>query len=76
MDDETVAALLAAGRLLQSKDWFWGKREIKRAQGETYPSAVLRVIQTLDENERAKLRELVAWVRDYERADALLSQDK
>jgi hypothetical protein len=76
MDDEKAAALLAAGRLLQSKDWFWGKREIKRQAGETYPAAVLRVIKTLPDDERAKLRELVAWVRDYERADALLSQDK
>lgn len=75
MDDETVAALLAAGRLLQSKQWFWGKRQIKRERGETYPQAVLRVIQTLDPDERAKLRELVSWVRDYERTDALL-QDK
>jgi hypothetical protein len=76
MDDEKAAALVAAGRLLQSKDWFWGKREIKRAPGETYPAAVLRVIQTLPADERAKLRELTEWVRDYERADALLSQDK
>jgi hypothetical protein len=75
MDDETVAALVAAGRLLQSKDWFWGKREIKRPPGETYPMAVLRVIQTLPPPERAKLRELVLWIRDYERADGLL-QDK
>jgi hypothetical protein len=74
MDDETVAALLAAGRLLQSRQWFWGKREIKRAPGESYPAAVLRVIQTLDENERAKLRELVAWVREYEKADELYSR--
>jgi hypothetical protein len=71
MDDEKAAALIAAGRLLQSKQWFWGKREIKRAPGETYPEAVLRVIETLDEEERSKLRELVSWVRDYERADEL-----
>jgi hypothetical protein len=67
MEDQTVAALLAAGRLLQSKQWFFGKREIKREAGETYPAAVMRTIETLDKNERAKLRELVAWVRDYER---------
>jgi hypothetical protein len=71
MDDEKAAALVAAGRLLQSKDWFWGRREIQRRERETYPQAVLRVIQTLDENERAKLRELTEWVRDYERADEL-----
>lgn len=71
MDDEKAAALLAAGRLLQSKDWFWGRREIKRMPGEKYPAAVLRVIQTLDAEERAKLRELTEWVRDYEKADAL-----
>jgi hypothetical protein len=75
MDDETVAALLAAGRLLQSRQWFWGRREIKHERGEKYPEAVLRVIKTLDAEERNKLRELVAWIRDYERTDALL-QDK
>jgi hypothetical protein len=71
MDDEKAAALVAAGRLLQSKDWFWGKHEIKREHGESYPQAVLRVIKTLDENERAKLRELTQWVREYEKADEL-----
>jgi hypothetical protein len=71
MRDEEAAALVAAGRLLQSKDWFWGRREIKREAGETYPAAVLRVIQTLDESERAKLRELTEWVRQYEKADEL-----
>jgi hypothetical protein len=71
MDDETVAALLAAGRLLQSKQWFSGKKTIKREEGETYPMAVLRVIQTLPPPERAKLRELTQWVREYERADEL-----
>jgi hypothetical protein len=71
MDDETVAALLAAGRLLQSRQWFWGKREIKRQAGETYPQAVLRVIKTLPDDERAKLRELTEWVRAYEKADEL-----
>jgi SOS-response transcriptional repressor LexA len=71
MRDEEAAALVAAGRLLQSKQWPGGKREIKRAPGETYPSAVLRVIQTLDESERAKLRELTEWVRAYEKADEL-----
>jgi hypothetical protein len=68
-NDEKVAALIAAGRLLQSKQWPGGRREIEREAGETYPAAVLRVIRSLDESEREKLRELVAWVRDYERAD-------
>jgi hypothetical protein len=71
MDDETVAALLAAGRLLQSKQWPYGRREIKREPGESYPQAVLRVIKTLNADERNKLRELVAWVRAYEKADEL-----
>lgn len=68
-DDEKIASLLAAGRLLQSKDWFWGRREIERASGETYPAAVLRVIKTLPDDERAKLRELTEWVRAYEKAE-------
>ena len=74
MDDETVAALLAAGRLLQSKQWFSGRKTIEREPGESYPQAVLQVIQTLPTDERNKLRELVSWVRDYGRADALLSK--
>jgi len=69
MSEEKIAALIAAGRLLQSKQWPGGKREIKREHGESYPQAVLRVIRTLDESEREKLRELTEWVRDYERAD-------
>lgn len=68
-NDEKIASLLAAGRLLQSKQWPGGKREIERLPGESYPEAVLRVIRSLDESERSMLRELVHWVRDYERAD-------
>jgi hypothetical protein len=74
MRDEEAAALVAAGRLLQSKDWFWGRREIKRREGETYPQAVLRVIKTLPDDERNKLRELTEWVREYEKADELYSR--
>lgn len=58
---------MAAGRLLQSRAWLGGGIKITRAQGETYPQAVARAISTLDDGERGHLRELVAWVLDYER---------
>lgn len=69
MTDEEAAALVAAGRLLQSKDWPHGRKSIKKLPGETYPQAVARVIRTLPDDERRYLRELTAWVRDYERHD-------
>lgn len=34
--------------------------------GESYPQAVLRTIDGLKEDDRARLRELVAWAREYE----------
>ncbi len=69
MNDRQATALLAAGRLLQSKSWPAGSRKIDPAPGETYPEAVARVIATLDITGRAHLRELVAWVLDYDRHD-------
>jgi hypothetical protein len=71
MEDEKAAVLVAAGRFLQSKQWPFGRREIKREHGESYPQAVLRVIQTLDTEERNKLRELTEWVRQYEKVEKL-----
>lgn len=70
MTDEEAAALVAAGRLLQSKDWPYGRKSISKAPGEAYPQAVARVIRTLSEDERRYLRELTSWVREYERAEA------
>lgn len=64
-----VQALLAAGRLLQSKDWPGGKVRITRLAGESYPDAVARVIGELTPADRDKLRELVRWVMDYEYAE-------
>jgi hypothetical protein len=61
-----AAALVAAGRLLQSKSWPGGRQKIERNDGETYPEAVSRVIASLPPAERDHLRELVAWVRSYE----------
>lgn len=67
LNDEQIAALLAAGRLLQSKSWPGGRQKIERADGEAYPEAVRRVIAGLPPDERDHLRELVVWVRSYER---------
>jgi threonine synthase len=69
MEDEKAAVLVAAGRFLQSKQWPYGRRAIKREHGESYPQAILRVIETLPDDERAKLRELTEWVRQYEKAE-------
>ncbi len=65
-----VSYLIAAGRLIQNKKWPWGKRKINRLAGEAYPQAVFRTVTfELDGKERQHLRELVAWVRDYEREE-------
>lgn len=69
MNDRQAAALLVAGRLLQSKSWPGGSRKIDPAPGETYPEAVARVITTLDAGDRDHLRELVAWALGYDRHD-------
>lgn len=68
-NDGQTAALLAAGRLLQSRAWPGGRQKIECNDGETYPEAVSRVIASLPPDERDHLRELVTWVREYERAD-------
>ncbi|MFZ5499464.1 MAG: hypothetical protein ACOY6N_10495 [Pseudomonadota bacterium] len=70
MTEEEAAAFVAAGRLLQSQSWPSGRKAITKEPGETYPQAVRRVIATLPDDERRLLRELVAWVRSYERAEA------
>lgn len=67
MNDRQAAALLAAGRLLQSKSWLGGCRKIDPAPGETYPQAVARVIAELVDGDRDYLRKLVAWVLSYDR---------
>lgn len=68
MTDDQAAALMIAGRFLQSADWPGGRLRIQADKGESYPAAVLRTISTLAPSQRQELRELVAWVRDYERA--------
>lgn len=68
-NNEQAAALLAAGRLIQSKCWPGGRIRIELEPGERYPQAVARVIACLSPHERDRLRELVAWVRGYERAE-------
>lgn len=69
LSNEQTAALLAAGRLLQSRVWLGGRKTIVRENRETYPEAVMRVIAGLPSDERGRLRELAAWVRSYERFD-------
>ena len=70
MNDAQAAALIAAGRLLQSKTWSGGRMRIEPTAGQAYPQAVARVIETLDDGDRDRLRELVAWVLDYDRHDS------
>lgn len=69
MNSNQATALVAAGRLLQSRRWPGGGIHIKAQAGETYPQAVARVIETLDGGDREQLRSLVAWVLDYDRHD-------
>lgn len=69
MSPTKAAALVAAGRLLQSKTWPGGGVQIRAQPGETYPAAVARAIASLAAAERDHLRELVAWVRDFELYD-------
>lgn len=69
MNSNQAAALVAAGRLLQSRAWPSGGMKITCVRGETYPQAVARIIATLDDGDRNHLRELVAWVLDYHRHD-------
>lgn len=70
MNDQQAVALIAAGRILQSRQWPGSPIKIAPGSGETYPLAVARVIATLDAGERDRLRELVVWVLEYERTEA------
>lgn len=72
MTDQQAAALIAAGRILQSRQWPAGPVKIAPALGETYPLAVARVIAALDAGERDRLRELVGWVISYQKTEAIL----
>lgn len=67
--DSQAAALIAAGRLLQSRSWPGGRVKIDKRAGETYPQAVARNIAGLEAAERNRLRNLVSWVREYERQE-------
>lgn len=64
-----AVALIAAGRLLQSKTWYGGRKQIRLDPGGTYPQAVARMIAMLAVADRDRLREVVAWVLDYEREE-------
>lgn len=68
MTDAQAAALVAAGRILQSRHWS-PPIKIEKTAGESYPEAVLRTIGGLTKNDRARLRELVVFVREYEEAE-------
>lgn len=65
MNESQARALIAAGRLLQSKAWPGGRVTIEKRDGEDYPQAVYRVIASLDDGDRDHLRELVEWVIAY-----------
>lgn len=66
--DEQAAALVVAGRLLQSKNWPSGRKKIEPLSDENYPEAVLRAICALPKEEQEMLRELTSWVREYSKA--------
>lgn len=68
MTDQQAAALIAAGRILQSRHWPGSPIKIAPAPDEAYPDAVARVVASLDPGERDRLRSLVVWILDYERA--------
>lgn len=74
MNDAQARAMIAAGRLLQSKAWRGGRVKIEKREGETYPQAVSRTISTFDDSDRNHLRELVTWVLEYEQFDNSSSQ--
>lgn len=74
MNEAQARALVAAGRLLQSKAWPGSRVKIEKREGETYPQAVSRVISTFDDSDRGHLRELVTWVLEYEQFDTIASQ--
>jgi hypothetical protein len=78
MKPEQEKALIAAGRLLQAEDWPGGPVKIEVRDGETYAAAVKRTTDKLSPADRARLRGLVAWIREYEREDERLqaSEDK
>lgn len=67
MNDAQARALIAAGRLLQSKAWPGSRVKIEKREGETYLQAVSRAISKLDDGDRDHLRGLVVWVLEYER---------
>lgn len=66
-EEEQIAALNAAGRLLESPQWPGGAIEIKPLAGETYEQAVTRVVATLAPAVTARLRSATSWIREYER---------
>lgn len=74
MNEAQVRALIAAGRLIQAKTWPSGRVEIEKREGETYPQAVSRAIATFEDSDRDRLRELTAWVLEYEQFEGQLGK--
>lgn len=72
MTPSHAAALVVAGRLLQSRAWPGGRIKIEVGPGESYPQAAARAVAALDDDGREQLRKLVAWVMDYERREAAI----
>lgn len=72
INSEQEKALIVAGRLLQAEDWPSGPMKIEVRDGESYAAAVKRTINKLSPADRAWLRGLVIWIREYEREDERL----
>lgn len=69
MHDRAAQRLVIAGRLLQAKSNGFHRPIVKR-DGETYPQAVLRVLQDdLPADERCQVKDLVDWLEDFETND-------
>lgn len=61
--------LRIARNLLESPGWEFGSKVIEQIPNQTIEQATKKLIRTLPEAERTKLRNIVDWVVDYEKND-------